>query len=729
GRLGEKERQAILVRYMERKSVTETSKILGVSVSAVEQRLQHGIEKIRRVFASKGFVVPAVAVGAVMMAESAKAAPAALTASAVGVTVQASASVVGIAKGALAMMKMAMAKTIAVVVLATGIVATIVTVPLLPKAQGEPVAASTPANPVTRVTGTVKDAETGKAIEKFHVMSGSPGSTNVTRHINHSDSKEFAGGKFEYELEHKRWLTVPLVCVEAEGYLPYLSEVIDKDEAKRELTVQLRKGKPIEGKVVDAAGKVMAGVSVILVTEYERVEIREGIIGKEVELPDGTIGNWNKWDRWTKSDEAGRFQLPPREWKVKVVATSDAGYAVVTGEELAKTGVVTVAQPWGRIEGVVMEGTKPLASVQIAIEDEMWAPREEANVGFCYAPVTTDAQGRFVFPRVHAFETFVSKLKKDSQYHKDAEVTYGRVKVEPGKTVQVRYGDKGRPVTGTVFIPVKGAKYGYAVWSSSMWWEGPATKLPEDWATMSANAKKTWYDKYGLEGKTPQERQENPLRGFDLVIDDAGKFRIPSMPPGLYRVNIRVLEKTQDGKVEGEEVAHGRDYVMVYEAAAGKSDEAQDLGQLRTETLTILRLGDLAPEMLFEKVDGSKGSLADYKGKIVVVDFCRPSVKSDMTALKESLAKFEKGGEATNFVMLALNVDRDQDAWQKDAETENLGWVRGNVGPWRESKVTAAWGAHPGMPTAFVVGRAGKIVWKGWPGLELKEAIEREAKR
>ncbi|MCL2640703.1 MAG: sigma-70 family RNA polymerase sigma factor, partial [Phycisphaerales bacterium] len=145
GRLSEKERQAILVRYMKRKSVAETSEVLGVSVRAVEKRLRLGIEKIRHVFARKGFVVPTAAVGAVMMVEGAKAAPASLTASAVGATIQASASVAGIAKGALAMMKLAVAKTIAVAAMVAAIVAIAVTVPLLSKAQGEPAAPPPPA--------------------------------------------------------------------------------------------------------------------------------------------------------------------------------------------------------------------------------------------------------------------------------------------------------------------------------------------------------------------------------------------------------------------------------------------------------------------------------------------------------------------------------------------------------------------------------------------------------
>ncbi|MCL2641119.1 MAG: sigma-70 family RNA polymerase sigma factor, partial [Phycisphaerales bacterium] len=155
-RLGEKQRQAILVRYLENKSVAQTSEALGVSVSVVERRLRHGLEKIREVFARHGFVVPTVAVGAVMMAESAKAAPAGLVASAVGVTTQASASVVGIAKGALTMMKLAAVKTIAAVVaVVVFIVIAAASVSLLPKDQGVP-----------EVVTEVK----GKAVEEKQAM-------------------------------------------------------------------------------------------------------------------------------------------------------------------------------------------------------------------------------------------------------------------------------------------------------------------------------------------------------------------------------------------------------------------------------------------------------------------------------------------------------------------------------------------------------------------------------
>jgi RNA polymerase sigma factor (sigma-70 family) len=102
-RLNEKERSAILIKYLEGKTAAETAAVLNTSPEAVEKRLARGIDKLRQIFIRKGLIVPAAGIVATLSAESAKAAPAGWIVGASAVT-SPTGAVAAIAQGATAMM-------------------------------------------------------------------------------------------------------------------------------------------------------------------------------------------------------------------------------------------------------------------------------------------------------------------------------------------------------------------------------------------------------------------------------------------------------------------------------------------------------------------------------------------------------------------------------------------------------------------------------------------------
>ena len=68
-RLGEKERAAILVRFLEKKTAAESGAAMGVSAEAIEKRIERGVGKLRAFFAAKGYVVPTEGVVGLLGAE------------------------------------------------------------------------------------------------------------------------------------------------------------------------------------------------------------------------------------------------------------------------------------------------------------------------------------------------------------------------------------------------------------------------------------------------------------------------------------------------------------------------------------------------------------------------------------------------------------------------------------------------------------------------------------
>ncbi len=81
--LDAKERDAIVLRFFDGKSMREVGEALATSEDAAKKRVARAVEKLRHTFAQRGVVFPAAVVTSVMAAHSVQAAPAHLTASVV----------------------------------------------------------------------------------------------------------------------------------------------------------------------------------------------------------------------------------------------------------------------------------------------------------------------------------------------------------------------------------------------------------------------------------------------------------------------------------------------------------------------------------------------------------------------------------------------------------------------------------------------------------------------
>jgi RNA polymerase sigma factor (sigma-70 family) len=128
GRLGEKDRNAIVLRFFESKNLSEVGLALGASEDAAKMRVNRALEKLRKIFTKRGVALSGAIIAGAVSANSVQAAPAALakTISAVAITKGAAAggSTLALVKGALKIMAWTNAKSAVVaavaVVLAAG---------------------------------------------------------------------------------------------------------------------------------------------------------------------------------------------------------------------------------------------------------------------------------------------------------------------------------------------------------------------------------------------------------------------------------------------------------------------------------------------------------------------------------------------------------------------------------------------------------------------------------
>ena len=80
GELSEPDRDALLLRYFERKSAREMAQTLGISEEAAQKRVSRAVERLREFFAKRGVTVGASGLVVVISANAVQAAPVGLAA-------------------------------------------------------------------------------------------------------------------------------------------------------------------------------------------------------------------------------------------------------------------------------------------------------------------------------------------------------------------------------------------------------------------------------------------------------------------------------------------------------------------------------------------------------------------------------------------------------------------------------------------------------------------------
>src|SRR5207249_11759078 len=92
GELSEADRDALLLRYFERKSAREMAQTLGTSEEAAQKRVSRAVERLREFFTKRGFTVGSSGLVVVISANAVQAAPVGLA-----VTISSAAALTGIA--------------------------------------------------------------------------------------------------------------------------------------------------------------------------------------------------------------------------------------------------------------------------------------------------------------------------------------------------------------------------------------------------------------------------------------------------------------------------------------------------------------------------------------------------------------------------------------------------------------------------------------------------------
>jgi len=318
----------------------------------------------------------------------------------------------------------------------------------------------------------------------------------------------------------------------------------------------------------------------------------------------------------------GSFSFQPDDKNFMIVIAIDAGYAEVGSADLEKTPQVRLA-PWGRIEGVVMQGTKPLpnAVVGASAAGSRQPPMVSVGasaVGSRETPmvyhdlrVTADSQGRFVLPRVPPGQYQVHRMMMMG--NAGLCICLEKVTVEAGKAATVTLGGKGRNVVARLdrAVPSGGAMRGNRVSirdaASLALSQQMVALLPANWDKMDSAQRDKWTEQWcqSEEGKAFmklfQEVQEKS-RYIPCMLQPDGRLEACEVPPGQYLLNVTLGRDVSGNYVSEGTVKHSFEVPPI---KGNDLDTPLDLGVLKVEPPVVMPADNAGGQGRFY-TDGTK---------------------------------------------------------------------------------------------------------------------------
>jgi peroxiredoxin len=133
----------------------------------------------------------------------------------------------------------------------------------------------------------------------------------------------------------------------------------------------------------------------------------------------------------------------------------------------------------------------------------------------------------------------------------------------------------------------------------------------------------------------------------------------------------------------------------------------KDIAQ-RINAAHAIGVGDPAPLFTLNNTNGKPISLADLKGKIVLIDFwaswCEPC-RAESPNLKIQYKLYKDKG----FEIISVSVDNDRKSWLKAISDDALPWIQVSDLKAFKSEAVRSYGIG-GVPSFFLIDRDGKII-------------------
>jgi thiol-disulfide isomerase/thioredoxin len=151
----------------------------------------------------------------------------------------------------------------------------------------------------------------------------------------------------------------------------------------------------------------------------------------------------------------------------------------------------------------------------------------------------------------------------------------------------------------------------------------------------------------------------------------------------------------------------------------------EDIKKKRQPRPSNFQIGQIPTDIILPDPTGKIRKLSELKGKVVLIDFWASWCKPCRVELPNVVAAYNKYHDK-GFEVFSVSLDRDQAAWKKAIETDDLIW------PWHvldgqtaNQSFATKYGATS-IPRAFLLDREGKLVSLDLRGVDLEKALAQQ---
>jgi len=614
--------------------------------------------------------------------------------------------------------------------------------------------------PQLKVSGTVVDADTGEPIEIFTATKGIQWQGGSMRwQTGSSFVKDFTDGKYQWEF--KTPYPGHLIRIDAEDYMPAVSRVFDNNEGNVRFDFKLAKGRLPQGIVYLPDGEPAVDAEVCVVTK-----------GRYVFFYNGRFTDKRR-SLYVTTDDDGTFELTPQTEPYKLVAIHDEGFAQVTEEQFLESPEIYL-QKWGRVEGDIFVGSKPGAGEKVRLDifvgskpgagekvrlENSYSDNDPKGINYSFIyNATADDQGRFVIDRVTPGLMKITRPIVREDGRSTSYSGWKDVDVVGGETSYVTIGGGGRTVVGKIARPP------YLdpdwPWNCAHGRINVDVDIPDQTKLMAQICKELelprpaefeqmtfieimqWFQQWSMseEGRAWQKEFKERIkeeigdveqRHYALQINSDGGFKAENVTEGDYLITLTFMGK---GKRPGEpdyrnRLGVGRYKFTMPEITDDIIDQPLDLGLINLETHIKVQIGQTAPAFTIDTLDGSKVSLADYRGKFLLLNFwivqaqTQPEADKQMDKVRQL---YQTYGDNERFDILGVtiitySIDLYIEIANKYLAEKDITWKQGTLG-FENQDLLQSYGVTT-YPFNVLIDPNGTVLATGIDGEQLEQTV------
>lgn len=218
-----------------------------------------------------------------------------------------------------------------------------------------------------------------------------------------------------------------------------------------------------------------------------------------------------------------------------------------------------------------------------------------------------------------------------------------------------------------------------------------------------------------------EQRFNSAIRDLNQKVQHFGDTTT-SLSVAIFASSKVIYDNTSDENTKNK-------YVAGLEKRFGDKKYIRDLKTLlqtspETANVPKVNVGSMAPNFTLFSIDNKKISLADYKGKYVLVDFwaswcppCRAENPNIVVAYRKYKAK--------NFDILGVSLDDNKTKWEKAIMDDHLTWTHvSDLKGWKSAVVDLY--NIESIPSNYLLDPTGKVIAINLRGKDLERVLEEE---